>query len=508
MTDEGVLRRERDLATERFVLMCRAMNQCMWDWDMRTNIAWYSEAVYTVYGIDPKLTPSLERWSTYVHPDDRDRVIAGFRDVIDSGKSEWLDEYRFVRPNDGTVLEVIDRGFVIFDDGRPVRLAGVVMDVTHQRALERQLRHAQKMEAIGQLAGGIAHDFNNMLQAARLELELLRAAPTAPSKVLAHAREIGNVVDRAASLTRQLMMLSRIEAMRAEPVDLNAKITELGTMLRRLLGDNATLSLELASGVVEVEADSPMLDQVLINLAINARDAMVGAGTLAIATTRCGRCEPPRQPAGSYVCIEVRDTGIGIPREVLPRIFEPFFTTKSSGSGLGLATVYSIVEQHGGWIDVDSAIGRGTTFRVYLPERAGAVPRAATSEPRTNARGNETILLVEDDGSIRRALATLLEDHGYDVLVANSGAAALAVWESAGGKIDLLVTDLKMAGMTGHELATAVAARTPGVAILMMTGHGRDIDPSVTAGYKVLRKPFECEHLLSAVRTCLDQRVA
>jgi len=508
MTDAGELRRvasERDLAIERFVLMCKAMHQCMWDWDIRENVAWYSEAIYAVYGIDPTVTPSFERWTTYVHPDDRERVVAGFRDVVESGKAEWTDEYRFVRPSDGNVLEVLDRGFVMFDEGRPVRIVGAVMDITRQRTLERQLRHAQKMQAIGQLAGGIAHDFNNMLQAAKLEIELLRAVPGASVQVLKHAKEIGAAVDRAASLTRQLLMFSRLEAMRVEAIDLNAKVGELTTMLRRLLGENMALGLELTSGVVSVEADSSMLDQVLINLAVNGRDAMARGGTLSIATSRCGKLESAARPSGRYVCLEVRDTGAGIPSEILPRIFDPFFTTKANGTGLGLATVYGIIEQHRGWIDVDSELGRGTTFRVYLPEHDRDTTPEARGAQRTNPRGKETILLVEDDRGVRRALSSLLESHGYEVLAADSGAAALAAWETAGRQFDLVVTDLMMPGMNGRELAAALSARQPELAILIISGRSRDLDPSLTASYEVLHKPFEGERLLAAVRACLDR---
>jgi len=508
MADDVELQRvtnERDLAIERFVLMCKAMKQCMWDWDIRTDVAWYSEAVYDVYGIDPTVTPSFERWTAYMHPDDRERVVAGFRNVVDTGKSEWADEYRFVRPNDGQVLEVFDRGFVMFDEGRPVRMVGVVMDITQQRVLERQLRHAQKMQAIGQLAGGIAHDFNNILQAVTLEIELLRVTPAASAKVLGHAKEIGSAVARAASLTRQLLMFSRLEAMRVEAFDLNAKVGDLMTMLRRLIGDNITLDLELASGGISVEADASMLDQVLVNLAVNGRDAMARGGALSIATSRCGQLTPAAHPSGPYVCLEVRDTGAGIPSEILPRIFDPFFTTKDSGTGLGLATAYGIVDQHRGWIEVDSELGRGTTFRVYLPERV----REATPEPpaakRTNPRGTETILLVEDDGGVRRALSLLLEGHGYNVHPADSGAAALAIWELAGGKIDLVVTDLMMPDMNGGELARALSARRPEIAIVLISGHGRDLDPSLPASYELLHKPFEGESLLASVRTCLDR---
>jgi PAS domain S-box-containing protein len=507
MSDGGDLTRvtsERDLAVERFVLMCKAMKQCMWDWDMRANVAWYSDTIYEVYGIDPTVTPSFERWTTYVHPEDRERVVAGFRNVVESGKSEWADEYRFVRPNDGKVLDVFDRGFVKFDEGRPVRIVGVVMDITKQRALERQLQHAQKMQAIGQLAGGIAHDFNNMLQAAKLETEmLLRATPGTSVQVHQHAKEVAIVLDRAASLTRQLLMFSRLEAMRLEVIDLNAKITELTTMLRRLLGDDLALGLELTSDVVAVEADSSMLDQILVNLVVNARDAMARGGTLAIATRRCGQLEPAARPPGRYVCLEVRDTGAGIPTEIMPRIFDPFFTTKANGTGLGLATVYGIVEQHRGWIDVDSELGRGTTVRVYLPqdERESTPKQRAVQTP--TPRGRETILLVEDDGPVLRALSSVLESEGYDVVTADSGAAALAAWETA-GRIDLVVTDLMMPGMNGRELATELLSRRKELAILIISGQSRDLAPG-SARYEFLHKPFAGETLLAAVRGCLDR---
>jgi PAS domain S-box-containing protein len=375
MSDDGELRqieRERDLAIERFVLMSRAMHQCMWDWDIRANVAWYSDANYVVFGISRDVTPTFERWTSYVHPDDCERVVAGFREVLESGKAEWSDEYRFVRPDDGRVLDVSDRGFVMFHDGAPVRMVGVVMDITQQRSQERQLLHSQKMQAIGQLAGGIAHDFSNMLQAAKLEIELLRVRTSASVEVLEHVNTLGTTIDRAASLTRQLLTFSRLGAAHIEPVDLNAKIGELTTMLRRLLGAELHLALELTPEPFYVDADSSMLDQVLVNLVVNGRDAMAGGGTLSIATSCCGHLEPAGRHPGRYIRVEVRDEGAGIPAEILPRIFEPFFTTKSTGTGLGLSTVYGIVERHRGWIDVDSTPGSGATFRVYLPERPEA----------------------------------------------------------------------------------------------------------------------------------------
>ncbi|MBZ0231173.1 MAG: response regulator [Deltaproteobacteria bacterium] len=507
MADDGELRRitrERDQAIERFVLMCRAMNGCMWDWDIRANVAFYSEAVYTVYGIGRDVTPSFERWTTYVHPDDRERVVSGFREALETGKSEWAGEYRFVRPDDGRVLEVFDRGFVMFDGGAPVRMVGVVMDITPQRALERQLRHSQKMQAVGQLAGGIAHDFNNMLQAAKLEIELLRGTPSASVQVLEHVKALGTAIDRAAGLTRQLLTFSRPEAMRTEALDLNAKVGELATMLRRLLGEDVHLALELAGEVIYVDADASMLDQVLVNLVVNGRDAMAGGGTLSLATARCGQLEPAGRRPGRYVRVDVRDTDVGIPGEILPRIFEPFFTTKPNGTGLGLATVYGIVEQHGGWIDVDTTPGSGTTFHVYLPEHVRGPADRVRPPAITAAPGTETILLVDDDDGVRRALSLVLESHGYTVLAVDSGAAALAAWESSGGKIDVLVTDLKMPGMSGSELAAALSARRPALPIVLISGHLRELDPSLAARYQLLHKPFDGERLVAVVRESLQ----
>ncbi|HUQ03780.1 MAG TPA: ATP-binding protein [Kofleriaceae bacterium] len=372
MADDGDLRRverERDLAVERFAMMCKAMNQCMWDWDIRSDVAWYSEAIYTTFGIARDVVPSFERWTTYLHPDDHERVVSSFRANLETGTPEWSEEYRFVRPDDGRVLEVIDRGFVVFADGKPARIIGVVMDVSQQRALERQLQHSHKWQAVGQLAGGIAHDFGNMLLAAKLEIELLRIKAADATLVLDHVNALGTTIDRAASLTRQLLTFSRLGATRLEAIDLNAKVGELTPMLRRLLGENLQLDLQPTSDSIFVDADSSMLDQILVNLVVNGRDAMPDGGTLSIATSSCGHLAPEGRRPDRYVCIEVRDAGGGIADDVLPRIFDPFFTTKAEGNGLGLATVHGIVEQHHGWIDVDSTPGTGTAFRVYLPER-------------------------------------------------------------------------------------------------------------------------------------------
>ncbi len=498
---------DRDSTVDRFRIISRAMNEGMWDWDIASNVAWYNDAMYSVYGIPPGITPSFETWSQRVHPGDRERVLAGFRQVAEGGAETWADEYRFVRP-DGRELEIFDRGFVIYDDQRrPVRMVGVVMDITQQRALERQLRHAQKMEAVGQFAGGIAHDFNNILQAAKLEMNLLRRAPDIGRQVLAHAAEVETALDRATSLTRQLLVFSRLEAMQLQAVELNSMVAKLARMLRRVLGEQISLEIEPGHGPIPVTADPSMLDQVLINLAINARDAMRGSGKLSIATSVCDQVARPGGEPGRYARITVTDTGVGIAPEIIPRIFEPFFTTKeSSGTGLGLATVHGIVHQHQGWIDVESEPERGATFHVYLPALAATVaPQVETSRP-VESRGKESILVVEDDAAVRRAVCSLLARHGYSVTEAESGAAAIAAWDACDGAIDLVYTDLVMpGGINGEELATLLLARRPGLKVIIATGYGALERGNAGASYELLHKPVEADRLLSAVRTCLDR---
>ncbi|HEU0031908.1 MAG TPA: PAS domain-containing protein [Kofleriaceae bacterium] len=500
-------RMESELAdsVERFRLVSQATLDGVFDWDMRTQKAWWSDAMYSVFGMDRASAPSFEAWSACVHPEDRERVLASFQRAIERHEPTWSDEYRFVRP-DGRVLEVYDRAYVLLDaDGKPVRVVGAMMDITARRRLEGQLRQAQKMEAIGQLAGGIAHDFNNILQAALLEVSLLQRAAL-PEGAAARVAEIRSSLDRAKSLTHQLLVFSRREAMRPQRVDLNARLVDLARMLRRLIGEDIALQLELAPGVLAIDADPGMLDQVLINLAVNARDAMPRGGTLALSTTVvdgvAGR-------SGRYARIAVRDTGVGITREQLPHLFEPFFTTKDAtrGTGLGLATVHGIVEQHHGWIEVASELGHGATFGVYLPACDPGVAPELGASPVQVATGDETILLVEDEPSVRRALRALLEDSGYQVVDAERGAAALAYVEEAQRRIDLVITDLVMPdGMSGADLATRIAATAPDLPVVFMTGYSRDVDRvRVDPRCVFLQKPVDADQLLAVVRRALDR---
>jgi PAS domain S-box-containing protein len=499
ITERKQMESELAAVAERFALVSQATNDGVFDWDMRTNTVWWSDAYYTVFGIDRSTPPSVEGWLSCVHPGDRDRVMAGFERACAHKETMWGGEYRFIRPSDGKQLYVIDRAYVLYDQaGRPVRMVGALTDLTTRRDLEEQLRHAQKMEAIGQLAGGIAHDFNNILQAVTVELALASRTPGLPEKAAAHVAESLASLERAASLTRQLLVFSRREAMRPSHIDLNAKVADLTRMVRRMIGEDIALHLDLAPGSIPIDADPAMIDQVLVNLALNARDAMPSGGTLAISTS----VDDTRT-----ACIVVRDTGAGIPAEHLPRIFEPFFTTKeaSRGTGLGLATVHGIIEQHRGRIEASSEPGRGATFRIYLPVSDVAAVRAHPAVELPRARGTETILLVEDDDSVRRALRELLEDAGYGVVEAERGAAALARLEDGATQIGLVLTDLVMPdGMSGKELAGRITSRWPGVRIVFMSGYSRERVADL-GEHEVLHKPVDPSHLLDAVRASLDR---
>jgi nitrogen-specific signal transduction histidine kinase/CheY-like chemotaxis protein len=394
------------------------------------------------------------------------------------------------------VLDVYDRGCVLFDEaGAPVRMVGAMIDITAHRTLEAQLRQAQKMEAIGQLAGGVAHDFNNILQAATLDLSMLRSTPGLPGKAAGHAHDIDGALERAATLTRQLLVFSRREAMRRRPLDLNTKLMDLARMLRRTIGEDIALHLDLAPGTIPIAADPGMIDQVLLNLVLNARDAMPRGGRLAISTTL----------ARGEACITVQDSGAGIPQTDLPRIFEPFFTTKEPGhgTGLGLATVHGIVEQHGGRVEVDSTPMRGSTFRVYLPTSDGAAAADAVP-PSTSTHGRETILLVEDEAIVRRSLRQVIEQAGYTVVEAESGPVALSSWDRLHGAIDLVLTDLVMPdGMTGRDLVAQLETRNPAVRAIYITGYARQLEAG--ARHEILHKPVPADQLLGRIRASLDR---
>ncbi|HEV2290311.1 MAG TPA: PAS domain S-box protein [Gemmatimonadales bacterium] len=403
--------------------------------------------------------------------------------------------------------------------GTFVGLSSIAEDVTEAKRLEAQLRQAQRMESVGRLSGGIAHDFNNLLTAILGSAELLRSTLPEGSPELEEVNEIEKASRRAADLTRQLLAFSRQQMLAPAVVDPNDLVIELKRMLGRVVGEDIHFETRLRPDIGKVRADPGQLGQVIMNLVVNARDAMPQGGMLTIATavTTLDQSYVERHPgsaAGEFVVISVTDTGSGIPAGVLPHIFEPFYTTKAPGvgTGLGLSTAYGIVKQSGGYIWVYSEMGKGSTFKVYLPSwtgggEVGHQPRH-TPAP-TDLRGTETILAVEDEPGIRRLVARTLSEHGYKVITASDALEAVTKLAEMQGELDLLATDVVMPGMGGRELADHVRSTHPGTKVLFLSGYTEDaiIRHGIhTPTQAFLEKPFTPAELLRKVRGVLDQR--
>ena len=392
-------------------------------------------------------------------------------------------------------------------------------DRAERRLLEDQLRQAQKMEAIGQLAGGVAHDFNNLLAVIRLNAELaLVNSEKLDNTTRDNLTQITVASDQAARLTRQLLAFSRKQAIRPQPVNLMDVVNNLAKMLKRIIGEDICLQCVQGRHLPFVQADVGTMEQVLLNLVVNARDAMPKGGDLLITTKklRVGVEHIPIneeiQP-GYFICLRVRDTGCGIPAENLHRIFEPFFTTKEvgKGTGLGLATVYGIVKQHGGWIRVSSRVGAGTVFRIFLPaiEVPPASPVSSQSES-SRWRGSETILLVEDDDSVRLTTSRTLATFGYKVIEAASASEAMEIWRTTATPIDLLLTDVVMpGGVTGRDLADELRKHKPMLKVVLVSGYnlnaiGNDTGFLRKENNYFLQKPFQARLLVETIRRCLE----
>ena len=392
----------------------------------------------------------------------------------------------------------------------------IIHDNTERLNLEAQLRQAQKMEGFGQLAAGVAHDFNNILTVIQGHAARLRNAEGMPPRIGESVEHVSIAADRAANLTRQLLTFCRKQAMLPKVMDMNDTVVHVTTMLERILGEDIALEVNRGNNLPPIHADSGMMEQIIINLACNSRDAMPKGGSLMISTsaidvTASHVQQQPKARVGRHVCLTVTDTGCGMKPETLRRIFEPFFTTKDvgKGTGLGLATVYGIVDQHRGWIEVASQVGKGTTFKVYLPETDKPITKAIEpTTPLDAHRGKETILLVEDEEELRELARLVLEDCGYKVFEAGSGVQALKVWAKHKEETDMLLTDMVMPeGLTGRDLAEKLQAEKPGIKVLYSSGYS----PDVVGGYFklpensfFLPKPYHPPKLAMAVRECLD----
>ncbi len=434
------------------------------------------------------------------------RSAAAFNGLI----AEW-------KRRDGTPTVVRVSGRAVADAGKGRTFELFAEDVTERRALEQQLRQSQKMEAVGRLAGGIAHDFNNLLMVISGYSEFLLDRLSPDPALRGPAQEIASAAGRATSLTRQLLAFSRKQMLAPKILDLNGVVTENLKMLTRVIGEDIDLVMVPAAGLGTVRADAGQIEQVIMNLAVNARDAMPAGGKLTIETSNVSldeeyaRFHAPLR-AGNYVMLAISDTGVGMDSETQSHIFEPFFTTKGpKGTGLGLSTVYGIIKQSGGYIWVYSEQGRGTTFKVYLPRVAESIQSVAQvavpAESDSTALGTETILLVEDEANLRYLARQFLEKQGYRVIEAADGAVAMQIAVAHEGVIHLLLTDVIMPGMNGRELAQRISEIRPNVKVLYMSGYTENVigrNGTLDAGVRLLQKPFTLRDLKSKVREVLD----
>jgi PAS domain S-box-containing protein len=517
---------------ERYRLVQQATHDVIWDLDITTGRLALSETIYGAFRYTgAEAADRLEWWEERIHPEDHERVTRKLRLALERGDEGWREEYRF-RRGDGTYAQVIDRAYVLRDEsGRAIRMIGAAQDVTEQTSLEAQLRQAQRMEAIGQLAGGVAHDFNNLLTVIAASTMFARAEVPRNGAVARELDRIEEANRRAADLTRQLLAFSRKQVLRPQSVNVNQRVAALERMLRRVIGEDVHIETRLAPGAWPVYVDPAQLEQVLLNLVVNARDAMPAGGTVRITTANVqvdaavARAHADLAP-GPYLSLVVEDTGVGISPELLPHVFEPFVTTKEAGkgTGLGLPMVYGFVKQSGGHVKVESTVDEGTTFTVLLPRDDDAAPARVASSEAPPVRGSETVLVVEDDAAVRGVLARVLTRGGYRVLEAADGEEALRVWRahtpgpliSPGEKqerIDVVLTDLVMPVLGGRTLVERLRTERTDARIIVMTGYTAD-----TAGaqavladgehFALLQKPIRPDDLLRAVQDIIGGSVA
>lgn len=464
-------------------------------------------------GYTPEQWINQLTWRDLVHREDAESALVAwqqsvrtrtnstleFRATSASGSDVWLRQVTTVVPGQDNV----------------VRVRGVLLDMTERRSMELQLRQAQKLESIGRLAGGVAHDFNNILTVIQGHAAYLLAFADTAEPIQDSLKQIHIATERAAQLTSQLLAFGRRQTMQIQVLDLSELVANVVQMLRRILGEDVVLNCQYASCATLIRADHGMIEQLLMNLAVNARDAMADGGELTIATSLVKIKEDHvadgvRIAAGGYACLTIKDTGSGISPEVLPRIFEPFFTTKEvgKGTGLGLAMAYGIVRQHQGWIKVNSEVGHGSTFEVYLPAAAESTnPGAQTAGHADSSPRPHRILVVEDEAPVRELVCSILKRHQYEVLEAESGAAALAVWKTHSASINLLLTDIVMpGGMNGWQLAEKLKSERPSLKVVCMSGYNPDIFRAGSAD-QFVAKPFQSSQLAEAVRKALEKQI-
>lgn len=477
------------------------------------------KVLYSSHAISPIFGYSLEERMgksvfEFIHPEESAQVLHTFKKLLAQPYGSASIELRY-RHKDGSWRWIEALGTNLLEDPSVQAVAINYRDITERRQLMEQLFLAQKMEAVGRLAGGVAHDFNNLLTAILGYSDMVLEKLPRGSVLSRYTSEIKRAGERAASLTRQLLAFSRLQVMSPRVLDLNVVIEEMSRMLRRVIGEDVTLTASPGAGLERVKVDPSQVEQVILNLAVNARDAMPEGGELRIRTSNARFAEDfiaegVRVQAGSYVALEVTDTGCGMDSETSARVFEPFFTTKEKGkgTGLGLSTVYGIVKQSGGYIWVSSEPQKGTTFKIYLPGlEEAAAPAKAADAPVQIDRGSETILLVEDETNVRELLCGMLRSKGYEVLEAARGEEALALGKNHSQPIHLIVTDMVMPQMNGRELARRLCALHPESNVLYMTGYAGNKIGAIDVlenDVAFIHKPFSAEALSQKVRSILD----
>jgi PAS domain S-box-containing protein len=503
---------------QRLNLATKSARVGIWDWDVATKKMFWDAQMYELYGIrEQDFSGDYDAWQKRLHPEDRKRSEDEITAALETRK-DFHSEFRVVWSG-GEVRHIEAHGMVVSaDDGSAARMIGVNWDITERKKLETQVIQSQKMETVGKLAGGVAHEFNSILTAIMGQSELLLNDLPPESPLVQNATEISHAAIRAATLTRQLLAYGRKQLLQPEVLDLNRVISSLEGVLKHLLGADRDMRIIPATELHLVKADAGQIEQVIMNLVVNARDAMPSGGKVTLETVNVtldleyvGRFPEFEVKAGSYVMLAVTDTGTGMSDAVKAKLFEPFFSTKGvgQGTGLGLSTCYGIVKQSGGHISVYTELGYGTTFKIYLPQVEMA---AKISVPRLPApqlpHGTETILLVEDDPALRAMSATLLKRLGYTVLTAANGIEALSVQHERGsGQVDLLFTDVIMPHMSGKELADRVCTLYPQTKILFSSAYTENAiihQSALDNGVALLHKPFTPSALAHKVRETLD----
>jgi PAS domain S-box-containing protein len=501
---------------KKFRQLAENINEVFWITDpLKHQMLYVSPAYEGIWGRTcGSLYQSPQSWVEAIHPEDRRRVVTAIMTKQEQGKYD--ETYRIVRP-DGTVRWIRDKGFPVRNaTGEPYRIVGTAEDITERRNLEARFIEAQKMEVVGRLASGVAHDFNNILAVITGYSDLIAQEAGQDGAVGEYNEKIRHALERAAGLTQQLLVFSRKQTVQLVVFDINEEVQDMDKMLRRLIDENITMTTIAGEHIWRIEADSGHMGQLLMNLVVNARDAMPDGGRLTIATNNVVLDENFAREhagamAGDYVMLSVSDTGTGMTDEVKAHMFEAFFTTKAKGkgTGLGLATCQTIVQQSGGYIDVDSELGKGTTFRIYFPRVKQPVEAAA--QPARNGempRGTETLLIVEDEQSLRHLACDILEALGYEVLRASNGLHAMFVSrEHKGAPIRLVITDVVMPQMGGKVMADWLKAIYPDLKILYTSGHTDEVIAEhgvLGAGVDFLPKPYTPAALACKVREVLD----